>query len=263
MQTLAGRRAAITGAASGIGLATAQHFEAAGARCFLLDRDADALEEAARVLGTGGRVVDVCDGRALEGALAEAASELGGLDTLVNNAGVGSLRSLHRYADDEFDRLIAVNLKGVFNGIRAAVPLLRAAGGGCIVNVSSATSERPTPGEAPYAAAKAGVGSLTRSAAIEYGPEIRVNSVSPGVIRTPMSEGLFAVAGALDPMLEATPLRRAGSAQEVASVIAFLASDAAAYVTGQDLVVDGGPTVPQAGIDPVLRKLLDMIEKAN
>jgi NAD(P)-dependent dehydrogenase (short-subunit alcohol dehydrogenase family) len=263
MGLLDGKRAAITGAASGIGLATARRMRAEGARVALLDVNADGVAAAGRELGAFARAADVTDAEAIGAALRESAAELGGLDVLVNNAGGGSLAGLDRYAPEQFERLVRVNLTGTWNAIRAAVPLLRAEGGGAIVNNASATAFRPTPGEAPYAAAKAGVVSLTRSAAIEYGPAIRVNSVSPGIVRTPLSEGLFRLPGGLAPALEATPLRRAGTPEEIADVILFLASDLARYVTGQDLVVDGGLGLPQAGIDAVLRDLLARIERAR
>jgi NAD(P)-dependent dehydrogenase (short-subunit alcohol dehydrogenase family) len=157
---------------------------------------------------------------------------------------------------------VRVNLLGVYNGLRAAVPRMLASGGGAIVNHASASAMQPVRGEAPYAAAKAGVVALTRSAALEYGPKIRVNCVSPGVIRTPLSEGLFRLPGALDPVLAATPLGRTGTAEEVADAVVFLLSDQARFVTGHDLVVDGGLSLPGAGIDQTIRALLAKTERA-
>lgn len=261
MRLLDGRRAVVTGGASGIGLATARRMLEEGARVVLLDADGDRVADAGRDLGVPVCVADVGDAAAVEVALADAARTLGGLDVLFNNAGAGSLASLDRYAPADVERLVRVNLLGVWNATRAAVPLLRASGGGVIVNNASATAARPTPGEAPYAAAKAGVLALTRSAALEYGPEIRVNSVSPGIVRTAMSEALFRLPGGLDAAVEATPLARTGTPEEVADVAIFLASDLARFVTGQDLVVDGGLGLPQAGIDPLLRRLLARIER--
>jgi NAD(P)-dependent dehydrogenase (short-subunit alcohol dehydrogenase family) len=115
--------------------------------------------------------------------------------------------------------MVAVNLAGAWHALRAAIPLLLAGGGGAIVNVASASALRPTRGESLYSAAKAGVVALTQAAALEVGPAIRVNCVCPGVIRTPLSEGLFRAPGLLDPVREATPLGRTGSAEEVADVI--------------------------------------------
>jgi NAD(P)-dependent dehydrogenase (short-subunit alcohol dehydrogenase family) len=124
------------------------------------------------------------------------------------------------------------------------------------VNNASMSGVRPTPGESVYAAAKAAVIAFTLATANECGPAIRANCVSPAVIRTRMTEGLFQLPGALDPVLAATPLRRAGTPEDVADVVLFLASDLARFVTGQNLVVDGGLGLPQAGIDPLLKDLL-------
>jgi NAD(P)-dependent dehydrogenase (short-subunit alcohol dehydrogenase family) len=156
----------------------------------------------------------------------------------------------------DVERVLRVNLHSVVHATRAAIPLLRASGGGAIVNNASMSGVRPTPGESVYAAAKAAVVAFTMATANECGPEIRANAVSPGVIRTRMTEGLFQLPGALDPVLEATPLRRTGTADEVADTILFLASDLARFVTGQNLIVDGGLGLPQAGIDPLLKGLL-------
>ena len=128
------------------------------------------------------------DGDALTAAIGEAADALGGLTGLFNNAGIGNLKSLADYTDREFDLIMRVNLFGTFAGIRAAVPLLLAGGGGSIVNMASVSGVKPTRGEGPYSAAKAGVIALTMSAALEYGPDIRVNCVSPGFVRTPLNQ---------------------------------------------------------------------------
>jgi len=260
MGLLEGRRAVVTGGAAGIGRATCRRLAAEGARVAVFDVDEKAARDAAAEVGGKAFRVDVADANDVEVAMRAAAEALGGLDLLVNNAGAGGLASLHRTEPEAFRRLLDVNLAGVFHGIRAAVPLLQEAGGGAIVNNASATGVRPTPGESAYAAAKAAVLSLTRSAALEYGPTIRVNAVSPGVIRTPLTESLLKVPGALAAVRDATPLARVGDAEEVAGAIVFLASDLASFVTGQNLVVDGGLTLPQAGIDPVLRGLLARME---
>jgi NAD(P)-dependent dehydrogenase (short-subunit alcohol dehydrogenase family) len=200
---------------------------------------------------------DVRDADAVGAAFAAAADHLGGLSVVVNNAGVGSIKALDEYTPSEVDLLVGVNLVGVFNCLRASVPLLRAGGGGAVVNVASASGLRPTRGEAPYAAAKAGVVALTMSAALEYGPAgVRVNCVSPGFIRTPMTEFAFTNPEWIDPLEARTPLGRAGTAEEVADAIVFLASDRARYVTGHNLVVDGGSLLPSAQVDHLLGELL-------
>jgi NAD(P)-dependent dehydrogenase (short-subunit alcohol dehydrogenase family) len=261
MGLLDGKRALVTGAASGIGLATARRMLEEGARVALLDVDEASLVEAARSLDAPALVADVGDAEAVAAAVDETVSRLGGLDLLFNNAGAGQVRSLHRYAPDEVDRILRVNFVGVFNALRSAVPALQAAGGGAVVNCSSAAAWQPTRGESPYCAAKAAVNALTKSAALEYAPGIRVNSVSPGVIRTNLTEALFRIDGLIDPVIEQMPLGRVGDAGDVADVVVFLLSDLARYVTGQDLVVDGGLVLPGAGVDAMLSKLLGMLEK--
>jgi len=188
---LEGRRAVVTGGGSGIGAATCRRFSDDGARVAVLDVDERAAEAVAAAVGGVAVPADVGDAAALTAAFDRAASALGGLDTVVNNAGTGNVLPLHEYPDEEWDRLLRVNLTGVFNGTRAALPHLRASGStGAIVNVSSLSGLRPTRGEAPYSAAKAGVVALTMSAALEYGPALRVNCVSPGFIRTALTEVL-------------------------------------------------------------------------
>jgi NAD(P)-dependent dehydrogenase (short-subunit alcohol dehydrogenase family) len=152
-----------------------------------------------------------------------------------------------------------VNLLGAYHTIAAALPHLRAAGGGAIVTNASCSGIQPTRGEAPYSAAKAGVIALTQSAALEYGPAIRVNCVSPGMIRTPMSELLFRVPKLIEPFDAAVPAGRAGTAADVADVVCFLLSDDARYVTGANFVVDGGLSLVGGGIDPVMRRVLELL----
>ncbi len=256
---LDGQRALVTGGASGIGLAVAQRFAAEGAALCLLDVDADAGEEAARALDAHFIHGDVGDPAAVGVAVRSAAERLGGLSVLVNNAGAGHLAPLHAHDDALWERLIRINLTGVFNCMRAALPIMRAGGGGTVVNNASGSAMRPTRGELPYSAAKAGVVALTKGAALEYAPTVRVNCVSAGVIRTPLTEPLFSIPGAMDPVYAATPLGRTGTAEEVAEAFLFLATSASSFVTGQELVVDGGMALPQAGIDQTLAKMLELM----
>lgn len=259
MALLHGRKALITGAASGIGLATARRFLEEGAAVALLDRDSERGLQAAQELGVAFHEADVRDGAAVGRAIRAAVDGLGGLTTLVNNAGVGNLAPLETHADELWSRIVEVNLTGTFHCMRAALPIMRDGGGGTCVNNASNSGVRPTRGELPYSAAKAGVIALTAGAAQEYGPEVRVNAVAPGLIRTPMTEPLFDVEGALEPVYAATPLARVGTADEVADVIVFLASDLSRFMTGQTLVIDGGMALPQAGIDETLKNMLALM----
>jgi NAD(P)-dependent dehydrogenase (short-subunit alcohol dehydrogenase family) len=148
---------------------------------------------------------------------------------------------------------VAVNLTGVFAGFRAVVPHLRAAGGGAIVSTASISGTRPAAGEAPYSASKAGVAAITASAALEYGPTIRVNAVSPGMIRTALTAPLLQFLPDETARYErTTPAGRLGEPEDVADVVAFLLSDDARFITGQNLVVDGGMTLHGSGIDGIL-----------
>ena len=247
-----GRRVIITGGGSGIGAACCRLFAAEGASVTVLDRDRDSAATVAAEVGGRPVAVDVRDGEAVTNAVRDAAEAMGGLTDLVNNAGVGMAKPLLDYTDKEFALLVGVNLTGTFNGIRAAAPIMVEGGGGSIVNNASLTGLRPTRGEGPYSAAKAGVLNLTGTAALELAPSVRVNAVAPGMVRTPLTE-IIATNEAWRAAAEAgTPLGRMGTADEVAQVIAFLASDAAAYITGQTIVVDGGSVLPSLQSDALL-----------
>jgi len=253
--TATSQRVIVTGAASGIGRALSESLIVDGHAVALLDRSRDIESIAAEVGGSGHRC-DVGDGDAVTAAFNDASEAMGGLDGVVNNAGIGNLKPLVEYTDKEFDLLVRVNLHGTFFGIRAAVPLLRASGGGAIVNMASASGVRPTRGEAPYSAAKAAVISLTMAAALEEGPDIRVNCVSPGFIETPLNEFLAGDPEIRAELESATPAGRIGDPSDVVSVIRFLLSDESRYMTGQNLVIDGGAVLPLAQTDAVLGRLL-------
>ena len=169
---------------------------------------------------------------------------------------------LHEYAAEEWDRVIGTNLTGAWHVLRAAIPHLLDNGDGRVVNTASISGLRPAAGEGPYAAAKAGLSALTRSAALEYGPTIRVNAVSPGTISTALTSPLFEVFDdEADRHVAKIPVGRLGEPEDVADVIVFLVSDEARYVTGQDIVVDGGLTLHTSGVDGILDRVLSLLEE--
>jgi NAD(P)-dependent dehydrogenase (short-subunit alcohol dehydrogenase family) len=252
MGLLDGAKAIVTGGAAGIGRATAARIVEEGGAVAILDRNAEAAADTARSLGAAAFPVDVSDPAHCTEAIGAASEALGGLTVLVNNAGVGAAMPLHDYPDSEWRKLVGVNLSGTFHCTRASVPLMRATGG-AIVNVASVSGVRPTRFEAPYSAAKAGVISLTMSAALEYAPEIRVNCVSPGMVDTALTEIALGDPKIRSVVEDATPLRRIGNVEEIAGVIAFLASPLASYVTGQNLIVDGGSCLPNSQADALLQ----------
>jgi len=255
MGLLDGRLAIVTGGAAGIGRATVERFAAEGARVAVLDIDGDGAAAVAAAVGGVAVVADVADADACAAGIAGAADALGGLSILVNNAGVGAAMPLHLYSDADWRRIVGVNLDGTFHATRAAIPYLKEAHG-CIVNVASLTGVRPTRFESPYSAAKAGVISLTMATALEYAPDIRVNCVSPGFIDTNLTAIVLADAERRSIVEESTPLERIGTAEDVANVITFLASPQAAYVTGQNIVVDGGSALPNTQADAILQSFV-------
>lgn len=239
---LAGRVALVTGAGSGIGAATARRLAAAGARVALADREPDRAGTVAdQIRGAGGDArsyhVDVADPAAVAACLSAVVADFGRLDIAHNNAGVtGVFADTADYPPAVWQRVLAVNLTGVFHCLQAELAqLLRQGTGGAIVNTASGAALRGVPGSAAYVAAKHGVAGLTATAAVEYAAAgIRVNAVCPGLVNTPIVR--FDAAG----LAAAHPIGRAAEPEEVAEAVCWLASDAASYVTGALLPVDGG-----------------------
>jgi NAD(P)-dependent dehydrogenase (short-subunit alcohol dehydrogenase family) len=253
---LEGKTAVVTGGGSGIGRATCRRFAEEGARVAVVDLNGESADLVAGEIDGIGFGVDVGDPEAIRAAVDEAAAQLGGLSVIYNNAGTSAFGRLHEIEPAEWDRVLRVNLTGVWAGIRAAVPHMLAGGGGSIVSTASISGTRPAAGEAPYAASKAAVAALTASAALEYGPSIRVNSVSPGMIRTAMTGPMFEfMPDQEERFVKGTPVGRVGEPEDVADVVVFLCSDLARFVTGQNIVVDGGLTLHGSGVDTIFERV--------
>ncbi|MCU1303815.1 MAG: family NAD(P)-dependent oxidoreductase [Candidatus Sulfotelmatobacter sp.] len=243
MRGLKDKRVLITGGASGIGAATAARFLEEGARVCVLDRDPKACEAIRHQLPAISEsiIADVTDLMQVEAAFADAVRVMDGVDVLINNAGI-SIR--HKFLDitpEEWDKLIAVNLTGVFYVAQTAARHMKERGSGVILQTASTNGIMGYPYYADYNATKAGVIELTRSMALELAPEIRVCAVAPGYVLTPMQRAEYtdAMLGEVNGKI---PLRRHAKPEEIAGLFAFLASDDAAYATGHVYTMDGGET---------------------
>jgi 3-oxoacyl-[acyl-carrier protein] reductase len=249
---LEGRTAVVTGAASGFGEATARRLHAEGANVLVADINAEGAKTVAESIGAGAIAtgVDITVGAQVADAIALAVEEFGGLDIMVNNAGVIHAKmSVETIPDEEFDRIVDINLRGTFLGIKHATPALRKRGGGVILNTASIGAIMPRMFTAAYSATKAGIITLTRSAAIDLAPQIRVNAVCPAASPTQFLKGSAGGGGAVYEAYVASmqsnahqsiPLGRLAEPNDVAAAFAFLASDDAAFITGIALPVDGG-----------------------
>ncbi|WP_169948999.1 glucose 1-dehydrogenase [Microbispora sp. H11081] len=251
MSRFIGKFAVVTGAARGIGAAIARRLAAEGAAVACVDLTADRCGSIVdEITVTGGRAVafgcDVSDGAQVEALVPGVVAEFGRIDVLVNNAGLTRDNLLFRMSEDDWDKVVDVNLKSVFLMSRAVQKHMVEQRSGAIVNLSS-RSALGNRGQANYSAAKAGIQGLTATMAIELGPfGVRVNAVAPGYVATPMTEATAVRLGATPEehqaaVAQGVPLRRVGQPTEIASVVAFFASDDASYVTGQTLYVNGGP----------------------
>ena len=245
---LEGRHAFITGASRGLGLAFAEALAGAGARVTIGGRKADELKEAGDRLRAEGHdisesLIDVTDTQSVDQAIAAIETGIGPIDILINNAGIQRRAPLETFSDADWDALMATNLDGVFKVSRAVVKGMIARRNGSIINVSSVQSVLARPSIAPYAAAKGAITMLTKSMAGEWGQYgVRVNAIAPGYFKTVMNSALVADETFSTWLTGRTPMRRWGDVEELAGAAVFLASDAASFVTGQTLLVDGGIT---------------------
>ena len=243
MALLAGRTAVVTGGAQGLGLAIVERFIAEGARGVLGDLDPDATRAAAESLGGAdvARAVrcDVTSAADVDALTAAAVKAFGGLDIMVNNAGITRDATMRTMTEEQFDDVIAVHLKGTWNGTRSAAAVMREQGSGAIINMSSISGKVGFVGQTNYSAAKAGIVGLTKAAAKELAHlGVRVNAIQPGLIRSAMTEAM--PQRIWDAKLAEVPMGRAGEPSEVASVALFLASELSSYMTGTVLEVTGG-----------------------
>jgi NAD(P)-dependent dehydrogenase (short-subunit alcohol dehydrogenase family) len=243
MQGLKGKRVLITGGASGIGAATAARFLEEGSAVCVLDRDAKARERIQHELSDLAKTLDadVSNLKQVEAAIEDAARVMGGLDVVINNAGISIRHNFLEITPEEWAKVIAVNLTGVFYVAQTAARHMMQQGGGVILQTASTSGLVGQPFYADYNATKAGVIELTKSMALELAPKIRVCAVAPGYVLTPMQRAEYT-----DEMLEEVnrkvPLGRHAKPEEIAALFAFLASDDAAYITGQVFTIDGAET---------------------
>jgi NAD(P)-dependent dehydrogenase (short-subunit alcohol dehydrogenase family) len=248
--------ALVTGAARGIGLATAKRFLADGWRVALLDIEHRLLDDAVSAIADPDRTLaihcDVSDAAAVAAAMAAVQQRFGRLDALINNAGIAVFAPLLQTEDDDWNRVLAVNLTGPFLCAKAAVPLMREHGSGAIVNITSISAVRASTLRSAYGTSKAGLAHLTKQLAVELASlGIRVNAVAPGPVDTAMAKAVHSPEIRAD-YHDAIPLNRYGLEEELAEAIFFLCSDRASYITGQILAVDGGFDAAGIGL-PTLR----------
>ncbi|HRD78078.1 MAG TPA: SDR family oxidoreductase, partial [Hyphomicrobiaceae bacterium] len=239
---MAGRVAVVTGGASGIGRATAKSLAAAGARVAVLDINQKGAEEVAKEVG-GGAIAVACDSssEAAIAAAAKAVAGIGGADILVNNAGILKPGGLDKLSLADWNAIIAVNLTGYFLMAQAFGAQMMAKRRGSIVHVASIAGQEPQTFSGAYSVTKAGVVMLSRQLAVEWGPAgIRSNVVSPGLIRTPLSESFYRQPGVTEKRSAIVPRQRVGTAEDIANSITFLASDKSDYVNGAEILTDGG-----------------------
>jgi NAD(P)-dependent dehydrogenase (short-subunit alcohol dehydrogenase family) len=237
---LDGRRILITGAASGMGMAIARLFADEGARLALLDRNEAGVTALAGELGVSGFACDVASRAEVNAVVAQAGDALGGIDGVINAAGILITKLFDELDPESWDRMLAVNLTGPYNIVHAAMPLLRAAESATIVNIASVSALMPMAGTGGYAASKAGLAMLTKCLAFDLGPKIRANTVCPGVIKTEMTRYLWENPEHAQRATDRVALKRLGVADDVARAALFFSTEDSGFTTGAELPVDGG-----------------------
>lgn len=245
MARLDSKRIIVTGAASGIGKAVAQACVAEGAQVVIADFNAALGQQTATAIGAGFIACDVSDEQSVVAMVGEAVAKMGGLDGLVNNAGLQKAGPIAQTTVADWDDLMGVNVRGVFLATREAIPHLKAAGGGSIVNTASLAAKRGGPGIGAYAASKGAVMAFTTATALELAKDgIRANSICPGFIDTPFNNPAIGFMGGREAQAELVktmvPLGRQATPEEVAPMYVYLLSDESRYVTAQALSIDGG-----------------------
>lgn len=246
MTRLEGKIAVVTGAAAGIGLATAQLFAREGAHVYITDIDGEGAATAANDLAKQGfavqaQTIDVARGQDVSALMQTLETNHGRIDVLVNNAGLNVRSDFRHLTDADWEKIREVNLDGVVRVARDGFPLLRASSNASLINIASIMGHRGLRQLAGYSATKGAVSALTRALAVEYAPfGIRVNALAPGFIETALTDRVLRNPGINKALLDQTPLRRFGSGEDVAKAALFLASDDAGYITGAEIAVDGG-----------------------
>ena len=240
MSQLNGRRIVVTGAASGMGRAIASLFVAEGAAVAMLDRNEVGVISAAKDIGGAAFGCDVTDRAQTVEMIAKAASALGGMDGVVNAAGVLDITPFKQISPESWDRMLAVNLTGPFNVTSAALPMLETASRATIVNIASTSALMPMAGTSGYSASKAGLLMFTKCLAMDLGPKIRANTICPGFIETEMTRYLWENPEHAARAADRVALKRTGQPEDVARAALFFTSDQSAFTTGAWIAVDGG-----------------------
>jgi len=244
MGSLEGRVAVVMGGSSGFGLGIAERFVEEGAEVVISARSPDALAAAAETMGATALPCDLTSSAALEELASTVVGRFGSLDVAVNSAGFEGAAPVAQCEPELVEPMVATQFTGALYFIRHMANAMAAGGGGSLISISSLTASLVAEGYAAYAGAKAGINHVTKIAASEYGPSgVRINAVAPSLIETPMTAPILGLPGVADAFIEETPLGRMGSVDDVVEAVLWLASDAASFITGQNLLIDGGTSL--------------------